>query len=383
MKLIFITNHYLNGNSGGAFASRAFANAFASFANQCVLLYPDNGKEIDRFIDSKYTFRGIKNTKNSLGKLSDIYTGKIHRFHNFALKEIKKFKPDLVVFDNSRCSAGIIQSVKEKGIASITIHHNYEMEYYQGSPPPWYYRHIFMHHMRKTEGNSVRFSDINLTLTNEDIDLLKNTYAPNTRSKFYTLGCFEFHDSSLPTTPIKNSDGLTFVITGNLSAYQTEISLIPFLEDYYPLLVEKFPKCQLTIAGRNPSQAISNICHKYSNINLVPNPVNMQDVIKGADVYICPTNVGGGLKLRIMDGLKAGLPVITHKISARGYSPFEDAGCLLAYEDKNSFTDSLNRIEKTLRQHQKPNIQELYHEYFSFIGGKKRLERILRQNALI
>ena len=91
--------------------------------------------------------------------------------------------------------------------------------------------------------------------------------------------------------------------------------------------------------------------------------------------YICPTCKGGGVKLRVMDGLRAGLPVLTHEISARGYEPFLGI-TLFPYHDQASFRDSLVRM---LALH--PDVKEtlqVYSDHFSFEAGTARLRELLR-----
>ena len=89
---------------------------------------------------------------------------------------------------------------------------------------------------------------------------------------------------------------------------------------------------EVIISGRNPDQRIIDTCSKISNVRLIPNPKDMSDIIRMADIYICPTRLGGGLKLRIMDGLRLGLPIITHSCSARGYDVFKNTGFFYSFK---------------------------------------------------
>mgnify|MGYP001810145382 CR=1 FL=1 len=253
MKVLFITNHYLDSNGGGSFASRAYANAFGEIAEMCVLLYPDRGKDISPFIHEKYILKGISNSNSKIRKLFDIYRGRIHRFYKAIPAEVKEFQPDLVVFDNSRCSAGLIQHVNSLGIKVIVIHHNFEMEYHRGEPPNILWRIPFMYFMKKAEMNAVQKSDLNLTLTMQDAILLRMNYNLNNQTKFELIGCFEYEKKKNLTFHkdiTKNTKNICIAITGTLSDLQTEDSLMPFLNSYYPLLLKIIPYSVLIIAGK-------------------------------------------------------------------------------------------------------------------------------------
>jgi glycosyltransferase involved in cell wall biosynthesis len=388
MRVLFFTHHYLDDNSGGSFASRAYINAFSEIADTCMLMYPDRGIPVSDFIHKKCILKGIKDEHTKVQKVIDIYRGRIHRYADVMIPEIQEFKPDVVVFDNSRTSAGMLKKVKKSGVKTIVIHHNYEMEYYRGTKPFIAWRFPFMHYMEEAERTAVQFGDLNLTLTDEDKSLLQMHYDRSHTSKIAKLGTFE----SMPEQPTLSADAkapklmndICFAITGTLGSYQTEVSVIPFLEEDYPELLNVLADSKLIVAGRNPSIKVINACAKYPSVKLIANPQNMQEVIAQADVYICPTCVGGGLKLRVMDGLKAGLPVLTHAVSARGYDEFRKADCLFVYHDKNSFRAALQKLLQAMKEGglDVTSIKNTYTSIFSFEAGVQRLRDLLSENGL-
>jgi len=245
--------------------------------------------------------------------------------------------------------------------------------------------------MKEAESTAVLFSDLNLTLTEQDKSLLQKNYDPLKTKKIEKLGSFE--SASFP--PSKNTNDknkiltikpdLCFAITGTLSSYQTEVSVMPFLENEYPELLKLLPDSKLIIAGHHPSNKMKNACAKYPSVRLIADPEDMEKIMIQADVYICPTCVGGGLKLRIMDGLKAGMPVLTHAVSARGYDEFCKANIMFVYDSKESFRESMNKLLIELNKGDLNNvlIKNLYNSEFSFESGVKRLKEILNQNNLI
>ncbi len=387
MKFLIITNHFLSGNSGASFASRAYINAFAQISNECIVLYPEDGIDITECLNTKCKLKGVKNDVSNFQKIVNIYLGRINRFYQVIFKEILDLDPDIIVFDNSRASAGYIKRLKNRGKKVITIHHNYEMEFYKGTKPAWLWRIPFLYYMRKAERYSVLYSDLNLTLTFQDIELLQNHYCSYRKNSFEKIGVFEYNkfDENTTINQIKNNV-LCFVITGALDAVQTELSLTRFLTDYYSIIQKYYPQNKLVIAGRNPTVKLRTQCKKYDNIELIANPMDMSSIINDADIYICPVDVGGGLKLRVMDGLKSGLPILAHDVSTRGYDDFREAEFLYSYHNKQTFESSLFSIVNKFSKHQfkKDDIKNLYNDIFSYTAGVKRLETILvRNNFLI
>ena len=153
-----------------------------------------------------------------------------------------------------------------------------------------------------------------------------------------------------------------YVITGNLSMLQTEASLIPWLDDLLPVLRTEVPSAQVIVAGKKPTDALQAKCREKA-VELVDTPPDMQAVLLRGRYYLCPTSRGGGLKLRIMDGLKNGLPVLTHAVSARGYEAFLNR-FVFSYSDKTGFGEALLRMNALSFDRQA--IIQAYRDVFSF-----------------
>ena len=165
------------------------------------------------------------------------------------------------------------------------------------------------------------------------------------------------------------------MICGSLNSVQTlrgiehfSANCLPFIHSYYK---DDF---SLLITGRNPNDYICRLADSDKQIRLVPNPDNMSETIIDRGIFICPTNVGGGIKLRVMDGLKLGMPIITHKVSARGYDAFWDKPWFQIYEDRDSFKRSLEKINSIMKENAglRDEIIESYKQIFSFSRGKER-----------
>lgn len=378
MSILVVTHHFLNGNGGGVFASRAYINAFAELYSDVTLMYPAKEGHPIEHINNSVKLIPVTYDIPKLQKLWHVLTGASHRYMEAFRKEIQKNKYDIVVFDASNVTWKTIDIAKQSGAKVVTIHHNYQMEYDRDNCMPLL-RPIILYWTRKREGQSVRNSDLNLTLTKQDKELLYTNYDPQRKSNIEVLGCFEYERKNTTENIKSNSNSNRFVITGNLSAVQTEVSLNAWLNDYYPILKQEYPNHTLTIAGYNPSEKLINQC-KQLGIRIIPSPQNMDHILDNADFYICPTDLGGGLKLRIMDGLKKGLPILTHEVSARGYDLFKEKQLLFSYNDKKSFLIALQSLTK--KTYDKDNIVKCYQNIFSFKSGTDRLQQLIHQSNL-
>ena len=378
MRTLFIEYSYLVGNGGGIYAARSHVNLFAHLSSYMTLVYPAVGENsIDGIATSRVSeLCPILDRRLYIEKMKNRISG---WFTRYSVLDSSIFDPnqyDVVVFDNSAASAHLIDIAKDKGLKVVTIHHNYQVEYLKGDGNILT-RPLDIFWTKINESKAVRLSNLNIVLTPDDAVLLSNHYDKD--AAFQVLGVCEYEPRDLIQIKPKKRDH-RYLITGGLSSRQNEESIIRWIKRYYPVLLQYDPKAILTIAGRGPSKHLANFLN-HRGINLIGSPVDMYPILQESDYYICPVDCGGGLKLKIMDGLKAGLPIITHKVSARGYEPMAKSEVLFDYFDEKSFLRAIDKANNCSKSNQE--IMEIYKSIFSFECGVKRLENILINSSLL
>ena len=376
MRYLFITRHYLDESSGGSNASKGFIWSLSNVVDDMTLIYPEH----DNFDSKAYIPETVKllpvyDQRSNIQKGLDMYRGRVHRFCDYVKHHLEDNRYDVVVIDHSFTAIGVIQNVKKSGAKIITIHHNVEADYLKDNEPSWSYRIPYDYFVKKGERDALKLSDINLTLTDDDANKFRSWY-PKRDLNLHTIGICEYKSTvtkHFETTSFNN----IFVISGSLCFKQSVVPIIDFINRYFPIMEEVCPGCKLIITGRNPNKIIKKICDIHPNIELVPSPKDIDAVIKKASIYICPICAGSGIKLRVMDGLKRGMSVLCHEVSASGYEKIIEAGYMFTYRDNKSFKDSLYNIINT---NISPNdVYDKYLECFSLTAGTKRLMTILEE----
>lgn len=384
MKALIITRHYLDQNLGGPNCSKAFIRAISSIYDDCTLIYPEHNVPATSlsFITNKsLKINPCYDYRSRIKKCFDMYRGRIHRFGTFVETFLDSNKFDVIFIDHSfTASSGVLHAAITSGSKVVSIHHNVESEYIKDNQQSLLFRFPYNHFSLEAERNAIQKSDLNLTLTQSDMELFLQKYKARKES-FAVAGVFEYG-----TTEVNRHDNCqykenVFVISGALNAQQTEMSVIDFIEKYVPVLNTVCQKNKLIITGRNPSEAILAAAKRNNNISIVPNPNDILSVIGGAKYYICPLYTGGGLKLRIMDGLRLGLPVLAHHVSCRGYEAMIQDGVMFSYSDKETFVSGIKKL-LSLNINRK-QVCDIYNSYFSYNNGEERLKSILEEHHLL
>lgn len=375
MRILFISKDNPFGLGGGNFATRAYLKAFSKLCDGNIDVFLADSIHEDNSIIAHTFFKTP--ARSSFKRLCSIMNGNELSRYPEAVKRhlLKDAKYDLCVFNNSKVAAGLIEFVHGKGIAIATIHHNVEPEYVKDNTPNLLLRALMVHHVRRAEREAFLFSDCNLFLTQQDLDAFLTLYGDNKKTN-RVLGTFEFKGLPSLTPKEFNSKDVTIAITGSLCTVQGIDGIKFFFDELYPCLPFNVG---VIISGRKPTDEIIRLCETHERVKLVPNPEDMNSIINQADIYVCPTRLGGGLKLRVMDGLRLGIPVISHTCSARGYDAFEGSSFFQSFSDKNTFKEALTRILQNYESEliSRERIRKQYASVFSYEAGLSRLKEII------
>lgn len=374
--VLFLTPMDPTGIGGGSFATHAYLRSISEIleGNVDILLADCWSRDMGRDINVDKIYVACK--RPVLNTLMSVITGEIQRFSEPA-KKIIKGNPNrysFLVSNGSSISGNLVDIANRYGIKIVTIHHNYEPEYFRDNYTGLN-KLLYMPHVKRLERNAYMNSALNIFLTQQDLEKFRKVYG-ECKGRCEVIGVYEYGDYVNQNVINKQNENITFVITGSLCTMQG----IDGVKYFFSTLYSSLPAdSKVIIAGRNPSPEIIDKCAEHSNVELVANPSDMSKVISSGDVYICPTRLGGGLKLRVMDGLKLGLPVITHSCSARGYDKMFETGCVKVFDTKEEFEQAVTEICNNMSRCKKEQIMEKYKSIFSYERGKQRMRFVLRE----
>jgi peptidoglycan/xylan/chitin deacetylase (PgdA/CDA1 family) len=379
-KMLFITCHKLDDNNGGANASKGFVNCIASLFDDCALIYPEFDNP-NAYISSVYKLYPCHDARPKLQKGLDMYRGVVSGLHAHVVKHLKTHRYDVIVIDHSVTATSLMKCLKKTGARIITIHHNVERDYLRdnGNERPVTFRYPYNYFAKKSERECLLNSDVNITLTQSDAREFESWY-PSRNLHLHSVGIMEYRQIADKTFEPR-AKGSTFVISGSLCFIQSLVPIVDFVKRYHKCLKHVCPEARLVITGRNPSPMLYEACKGREDIEIIPDPEDMEAVVRHADYYICPISAGSGMKLRVMDGLKQGLPVLCHEVSTAGYEKFMEDGMLHAYKDETTFMASLRKmLSMDIPQH---DIYESFRQYFSPEAGRERMRKAIVGEAII
>lgn len=358
---------------GGSQATTAYLDATLDiFGHQKVDVLVDNMVRIpDGYEDVKF----IKIAKRSiLGGLLGMLKGQLGRFAKPALKELQTGKYDMCIFNGGYEAGWVVDKLKIKSVRFVTIHHNLEIEYCIDTKHILTFGGRYDGIIKRQERKAYKKSYLNLFLTEQDLRAFEKIYG-HTAGNNIVIGTFDFKNAEILQLNETKLSEFDIVISGSLTNYQTEHGIKDFMDNYYEIVLKHITDVRILMTGRDPGPMILAYAERYADhIKIVPSPQDIHAEVRKAKIYLCPTDIGGGLKLRAMDGLKNGLPILVHAVSARGYDAYFDKPYYSIYKDKDSFEQGLVKILEYLKSHNcsSGTINSDYYKYFGYTAGKER-----------
>lgn len=133
-----------------------------------------------------------------------------------------------------------------------------------------------------------------------------------------------FHLGSLDWTP--NIEGLEW-----------------FVKNVWGKVLTKIPDAQFYIAGKNKPENTTNI--SGTNIHVIGEVPNAKQFMKQHGVMIVPLLSGSGMRIKVVEGMSFGCPILSSPIGAEGIDVTHEEDIILA-SDTDSFAEELIRLLK-------------------------------------
>ncbi len=136
----------------------------------------------------------------------------------------------------------------------------------------------------------------------------------------------------LPTPPPETNGFPVIIFVGHLG-YQPNIEAAERLaRRILPRIRAALPRARLILAGRYPKPAVRALSD-LDGVQLIDSPADMASLLCGAHLSIIPLSMGGGTRIKILEAMAWGVPVIATPLAAEGLDLIDGEEMLLAETD--------------------------------------------------
>jgi polysaccharide biosynthesis protein PslH len=100
--------------------------------------------------------------------------------------------------------------------------------------------------------------------------------------------------------------------------------------EVWPKIVNKFPNAILWIAGRKIPQSLVTLSESRDDIEITESIDDSRDAYLGSTVMVTPIRGSGGTRLKILEALAAGLPIVSTSIGVAGLNLIHNKHALIS-----------------------------------------------------
>jgi len=218
------------------------------------------------------------------------------------------------------------------GASKVINHHNVEsfMMTRRVANEPNPFKKLFFHiegqRLGQYEKEYCPKFQLNLTVSEPDSEMLREI-APGARFEVVDNGVDTRY--FLPENDYKKKNRLIFA--GRLDQYSNKDAILHFCATAWPLVKEANPDIKFTIIGSGVAgPQLTEIARKDNRIELLGYVDDVRPYFAESLAVVCPIRDGGGTRLKMLDAMAMGMPIVSTTIACEGIDVLMEEELLVA-----------------------------------------------------
>jgi glycosyltransferase involved in cell wall biosynthesis len=132
-----------------------------------------------------------------------------------------------------------------------------------------------------------------------------------------------------PDKKVAADSSKNLVFVGSMDYYPNVEAVISFSSKVWPLIREQVPGARFTIVGANPTNGVRKLAEN-PGITVTGTVPDVRPYYQDALAAVVPLRTGGGTRLKILEAMASGVPVISTPFGAEGLEVTGDIDILFA-----------------------------------------------------
>lgn len=189
--------------------------------------------------------------------------------------------------------------------------------------------------MQRYEGDILSRVDRIVAVTEEDVRLIRGLYGIEGADVVENGVDVGFYADVRPRL---ESSQILYV--GALESRPNQDAARVMLDEVFPAVRKEIPEATLCLVGRNPPSWMRERVGAMEGVELHANVPDVRPYLAGSAVMAVPLRIGGGSRIKILESLACGLPVVSTRVGAEGLP--------LKHEEEIVIVDSVSEMAGAL-----------------------------------
>ena len=131
------------------------------------------------------------------------------------------------------------------------------------------------------------------------------------------------------------------VFTGTLSYPPNADAVLYLCREVFPPVRRQHPDVRLQIVGGGASPPLLSACRGIDGVDFLGFVPDVFEVLRAATVFVCPMRRGTGTKVKLLEAMACGLPIVATPLALEGVAEAEDGRHLRVAASADAFVDVL------------------------------------------
>ena len=167
-------------------------------------------------------------------------------------------------------------------------------------------------HMREREYAIWRQSDLSLYLSEEEAQIA-SALQPDANIGSVVPYCFDHFADPRSAPP-----GHEIIFIAGFGHPPNEDAALWFVNEILPLIRAEVPDARLSVIGSNPTEKVQALAGDGITLFANVTDAELEAAYDRARVAVVPLRCGAGVKLKVVEALRAGVPLVTTPVGAQG-----------------------------------------------------------------
>ncbi len=246
-----------------------------------------------------------------------------------AIETVREHRPKTkIVFDNHNAETALQKRIYETDIQN-----------WRKLPKAMYSR-VQVNKLDKFEQWACQESDVVTAVSERDAEILQAYRRPDQTPVTHIPNCIDVSEFGMVEPEREIAYDLVF--TGKMDYRPNVDGMLWFTDEIWPLIKEARPDTTLAIVGKNPAPSIEFLDY-LDGVTVTGGVAEIAPWLNCSRIMIMPLRMGSGTRLKLIQGLAAGLPIVSTTNGAEGY-PAKDGKELLIGDSPEEFAAQVGRL---------------------------------------